>query len=129
MKIYDLVKKLLEEDIDNRNSDKKLIWCVWESTGYVSNGYITFNSFINSRCPNPESIRRCRQKIQETHPELQATLDVRRKRQKKEADKGTFVFRETISDDPIFKQPQDLKYEPYTGTDGRTYYREVQAKT
>ena len=37
MKVYDFIKGMLEKDIKCRNSDKELIWKVWEATAKVKN--------------------------------------------------------------------------------------------
>lgn len=93
MKLYDLVKSLLVEHEELRNSDKRLLWAVWWKKGLVNRDSITRASFYLA--PSAESVTRARRKIQELHPELQATEEkVRRARQQKEETKGTFVFRE-----------------------------------
>lgn len=96
MKLYDLVKELLEESVIYRNSDKKLIWKVWRINGAVNEGsdILTFDKFMSAT--SPESIRRCRQKIQETFPELRASTEVDDERQLKAEEKGTFIYREPI---------------------------------
>jgi hypothetical protein len=93
MKIYDLVKKLLEENQRYRDSDKELIWAVWQRLGFATTS-ITKEQFLLDTCPLPESIRRCRQNIQEHFPNLDASEGVKRARRKKEKEKGAFVFRE-----------------------------------
>lgn len=92
MRLYELIKKLLEEKEDRRNSDKKLMWAVWHKLGYATLS-MSFTDFINPNCPTPESITRARRKIQEEYPELQATDEVERERRKKEEQKGTHVYR------------------------------------
>jgi hypothetical protein len=104
MKTYDRVLQILNNNEKARNSDKHLIWEFWVEEGLASNehevigegiyeeGYIDQVSFI--RATSPESIRRCRQKIQETHPELRPTSEVAIQRRKKQASKGTFIYRE-----------------------------------
>lgn len=37
MKIYDMVKQLLTDNPELRNSDKKLIWEVWEKLDLIEN--------------------------------------------------------------------------------------------
>lgn len=101
IKIYDLVLELLEDHSDTRNSDKKLIWRAWEKLGYVEQGYsLQYEDFM--RAPSCESLRRCRQKIQELNPELQATRRVRAERKHIENQKGTFVFRKTVTEQTRF---------------------------
>lgn len=90
MKVYDLIKKLLTEYPELRSSDKRLIWKVWETQG-LSTTYITKQDFLD-KAELPESIRRARQAVQEAHPDLKGNGNG-----KKEASKGTFVFRERIT--------------------------------
>lgn len=93
MKLYDTVLKLLEDYEQLRNSDKKLIWCVWYKQG-LSNTSITKEDFL--RAKSSESITRARRKVQELHPELQATSTVKMRRAEIERQKGTFVYREQL---------------------------------
>lgn len=93
MKTYDLVKKLLTEYPELRNSDKKLIWKVWEVQG-VAKTYITKQDFME-KAELSETIRRARQLVMEEHPELKGHV----RNSKKEATKGTFAFR-TLT--PVF---------------------------
>jgi hypothetical protein len=71
--IKDSVKKVLEEYPDTRDNDKLLILKVWK-IAYPNLKDWSFREFaikfINNEFPDPESIRRSRQKIQEQHPEL-----------------------------------------------------------
>lgn len=107
MRIYNLVKKLLEENIELRNDDQLLQWKVWEIEGSVKNGCMYYSDFKNAT--NPESIRRARQLVVAEHPELQANETVRKLRHKKELEKGTFGFRQTIEEKPKWE------YNPTTG--------------
>lgn len=102
MKIYDLVKKILEQNNQARNSDKECIWQVYRKLGIVkevewfgSREAIIKENFLAKNVPSSETIRRSRQKIQELYPELQATSSqVRKRRQQKQDTKGTFIYRE-----------------------------------
>lgn len=94
MKLYDIVKNLLSKHKEYRDSDRDLIWAVWEQMGYARNGMLLKSSFINPDCPNTETIRRSRQKIQEENPELQASAKVQQLRKTKELTKGTFIYSE-----------------------------------
>ena len=109
MKIYDLVKNILEENEMARNSDRILIWeaykklrlvdtmdCeVYGSNETKAEEIICRHTFVNSKIPSMESITRARRKIQELHPELEATNNaVRTRRRQKQKSKGTFIFRE-----------------------------------
>lgn len=102
---YDLVKELLTDYPELRDSDKKLIWEVWERlslTYWMSitdQVCITKEDFMNA--PSTESIRRCRQKIQETHPELRGTEKIQRARKAIADQKGTHVYRETVIEEQI----------------------------
>jgi hypothetical protein len=92
MKTYDLIKETLEDCPETRNSDKKLQWKIWTRLGYVEEGYaLQYEDFL--RATSPETIRRCRQKIQELHPELQAIRRVRAERKYIENQRGTHIFR------------------------------------
>lgn len=93
-KLYDLILNLLKEFPAMRSSDKKLIWNVWGYLGYVHNGHIGRQSFMNA--PTPETITRCRRKIQEHKPELRATVQVQNKRKEKEETKGNFIYQEEL---------------------------------
>lgn len=95
MKLYDRVLKILTENKMARNSDKVLIWEVFKETYTVKDGRIDFDAWMNSI--STESVRRCRQKIQETHPELQADNVIQTYRKGIQKQKGTHVFRETIN--------------------------------
>lgn len=97
MKTYDKVKKILTDHPACRDSDKKLIFNYWIMEGTLTKHsgdvYYTYpNRFISGT--SAESITRARRKVQELHPELQATLGVRKNRKKKEEQKGTFIFRD-----------------------------------
>ena len=101
MKIYDLIKITLEDYPETRNSDKKLIWRVWCKLGYIDTGYALYEEDF-MRSPSTETIRRCRQKIQELNPELQATRRIRGLRKSVELQRGTHVFREKVIEQTRF---------------------------
>jgi hypothetical protein len=99
MKIYDLVKKTLIEKPDTRNSDKVLFWEIIRELGLLKfinfpseAAVMTYSNFL--KAPSTETIRRCRQKIQETHLELRASKKVQLERKIIENSKGTYIFRE-----------------------------------
>lgn len=95
MKIYRFVQRLLENEPELRDSDKRLIWAVWTEMGLTyTSDTITRESFMNA--PSEETITRARRKAQELHPELSASRPVRRLRTKKKLSKGTFIFREGL---------------------------------
>lgn len=66
------VKQLLENYPYLRESDNKLIASIWNSEirqrGIGATEF--FRQFGNGRFTSPESIRRCRQKLQQDNPEL-----------------------------------------------------------
>ena len=96
MNIYDLVKQLLTDYPELRSNDKRLIWAVWYKQGIVTESTISRDKFYHE-AEYPESITRARRKVQELNPHLQADLKVKEQREEKQADKGTFIFREEVS--------------------------------
>jgi hypothetical protein len=98
MKVYDIVKNCLEVYPRTRNSDKVLIFRVWEIQGiFRSHGSSSFRVYRDdfiTRAISSESITRARRKIQERHEELRADEPVEKARRKKQATKGTFIYRE-----------------------------------
>lgn len=95
-KIYDIVKDLLIKYPEMRGNDRLLIWNVWGKKGLLSKhgdfNFISRGNFLAS--PSTESIRRCRQKIQERYPELRASKKVQEYRKEIEKQKGTHIYRE-----------------------------------
>jgi len=94
MAIYDLVKKILQENPECRNSDKKLMWEVWIKTGFATRSHMNYGYFMNKACPTPESITRARRKLVNLFPEFDANTQVKAERDQKEKQKGTFIYRE-----------------------------------
>jgi hypothetical protein len=102
-KTHDLVKKVLIDSEQARNSDKECIWQVYKRIGAVKDvewfgdrEAITKETFLSGKLPSFETIRRSRQKIQELHEELRATSSqVRKRRQQLAAQKGTHIYRDT----------------------------------
>lgn len=103
MKVFDQVKKILENDEQSRNSDKHLQWQVLRLQGKIREidwfgstmEVITKDTFLSANTISLETIRRTRQKCQELYPELQATSQtVRVKRKQKQDTKGTWIYRE-----------------------------------
>lgn len=95
--VYDLVKELLGSYPVLRDSDKHLLWTVWGELGLlkrdVEGGYcLTKDSFL--KAPTPETITRCRRKIQELHPNLGPSVNVKKARAEKAETGGNFIFRE-----------------------------------
>lgn len=103
-KLYSLIKTLLTDYPELRDSDRKLKWKVWKDLGFAqvygtndmfkTGWMITEDNYMEA--PNDESIRRCRQKIQETHEELRGTPKVRKLRKEKEKNWGS-IIKEQIS--------------------------------
>lgn len=102
MKLYELIKQLLVQSEVYRNSDKALIWEIWRKQGVINGyGYLSHSNFM-SKAKSPESIRRCRQKVQENCPELKATdTEVKETRDQMAEQKGTFVYRDTVTGDIV----------------------------
>lgn len=95
-KLYDLIKTILTEEPEMRNSDRKLIWRVWETQNVLKwdgygNKYMTYNGFLDAE--NTETIRRTRQKIQEHCPDLKSCESVQKAKDEKRRTKGTFVYK------------------------------------
>jgi ribosomal protein S2 len=101
-KTYDLVKKVLIDSEQARNSDKECIWQVYKRIGAVKDvewfgqrEAIIKENFLSGKLPSFETIRRSRQKIQELHEELKATSSqVRKRRKQLEDQRGTHIFRD-----------------------------------
>lgn len=66
MTIKRIVYDILIVSQECRNSDKKLIWRVYESLGYVDQWTGLLNKEGFMKAPSPESIRRVRQSLQRT---------------------------------------------------------------
>ena len=74
--LKDKIYKLLVNNGHLRNSDLKLIACIWYSEVPNINdltAYEFLQKFSNGQLTNPESIRRSRQKVQEEIPALRGT--------------------------------------------------------
>jgi hypothetical protein len=98
MKTYDLVISILRTHPDTRSSDKRLIWKVWIEQGIIQENnlfeYISREDFWKAK--STETIRRCRQKIQQLHPELKPDHKTVQLRLDISNQKGTFIFRDKI---------------------------------
>lgn len=111
MKLYDLVKELLMESKPMRNSDKLLMWGIWENQGFVKGNRLSREDFFKKTCPTPESVTRARRKVQEHYPALQATEEVRIMREQKEKKKGNFIYQDSIEDPQVtYVQAGDKTY-------------------
>ena len=98
MKVYDFVKRLLEKDVKCRNSDKELIWKVWEATAKVRyiNGKLVLSKEDFLSALTPETITRARRKIVERYPHLKGSEVTELARGLKEKEKGTFIYRDKL---------------------------------
>lgn len=96
MTLFNLVRKLLIERRELRDSDKKLIWEVWRCQGLVDlNDRIGFKDLFFV-ATTPESITRARRKVAELNPHLKGSPSVEHNRRAKRRSKGTFIFRESV---------------------------------
>jgi len=101
MKIYFVVKNLLKQEPKTRDSDRLLIWKVWEKCGYTrfeddpSDDLIYRSDFL--KAPHTESIRRLRQKLQAYYPELRSSKKVQESKNTKEKMAGNFIYQEKIN--------------------------------
>jgi len=95
-KLYDIVRKILEMNPSTRDDDKTLVWATWRHLGHVSGGVMEYETFMSKKCPSPDSITRASRKVREDHPELDATENVKRLRNKKESTKGMFIYHEIV---------------------------------
>lgn len=95
--LYEKIKQLLIDSACYRNSDRRLIWRIWEEQGLTGGGgvYINFGQFMLAT--SPETIRRTRQKVQQDFPELQSDKSVLKVKKSIEAQKGTHVYREPFT--------------------------------
>jgi len=94
-KMYEVIRGMLSDLPYLRNSDKDLIWKVWEYEGHIKHGILIEFDYV--KCTPPETITRCRRKVQQNHPELQATAGVKKSRDSKSKKGGNFVYNEDIN--------------------------------
>ena len=94
MKLYDTVKEILEKYPVTRSNDKKLIWTVYGTLGYIEDKKMKREDFFEA--PNCESITRARRKVQENHPDLEANEYVKKARNFIESKKGNHVYHDEI---------------------------------
>jgi len=110
MKTYDLIKNILINKPETRNSDKLLLTEVFRQMGKIVNEHnwtervwfgdkeaILLEDLISGDLPSYETVARARRKLQEIFPNLEATSSaVRTRRRQKQDTKGTFIFREVV---------------------------------
>ena len=84
IKLYDLVKKLLQEKEELRGDDD-FLYCEVIKNIYPNILNLTAEQFFykrkNYKIPSFESVSRCRRKLQEEHPELRPPKKVQEARQ------------------------------------------------
>lgn len=100
-KVSDLVKDILENDPQSRNSDNFLYLKILEhhSTAkgidvHTMTVPVLLKELDRRTFPGFETVRRSRQKVQATYPELAASGAVRRLRGKNEAEYRDFALSE-----------------------------------
>lgn len=118
--LKELVYKILLEQPETRDSDKKLIWEVWKQSGnvvldesemiYTEYERIEKEDFMSA--PSPESIRRVRQQLQRSDlltgtKLIQPTPKVKEKRVKLSKENGASYM---MGKQPVFN-PDTQKYE------------------
>lgn len=64
MNLNDIVKQVLLNVPETRESSRLLIWEVYKLLGYVKNGYLSQASFFDKNTPHPASIIRRARTIQ-----------------------------------------------------------------
>lgn len=116
MKTYDIVKSILLRDPEARNSDKHLMFRVWEYQGYDITNYGVWME----KAAHPKSIIESRRNLQRDQEEiiktggtippeelLIADEEVIKLRSKLDEQKGTHIFREDVPalpKEPILKK-------------------------
>lgn len=81
MKIYDHVKTILENNSEARDSDHALRQAIYKRLGLADEWGVSWKGL---KKVNPESVRRCRQKIQQNHPHLRGSERTSRARKTKQ---------------------------------------------
>ena len=91
-RVYDKVKSLLQDYPDLRDSDKRLIWVFIKGYPFDFSpmSYEQFNG-----ATEPETITRCRRKIQERFPELRSSKEIQAARSEVARQRGTHIFRKS----------------------------------
>jgi len=91
-KIYYLVKEILTGFPKTRDSDKELLWAVWQREGKVKWEKLDHTDFLTAT--TPESVTRARRKVQQLNVSLRATVATQRKRKEKQQTKGKYIYSE-----------------------------------
>lgn len=94
MNVYDKVEKLLRNNPEYRDSDKKLHLVFMYGEGVLTRqgNQTIFNKEAFMDSTSFETIRRSRQKVVENNPELQASEPVKKMREDIERTQGDFVY-------------------------------------
>lgn len=71
IQIKQIVMKLLEDRASLRDDDNELMVAIWREQTTSAD---FFANFRTGRLTSPESIRRCRQQLQEQHPHLRGEV-------------------------------------------------------
>ena len=95
--LYIIIKQLLIDRPELRDSDKKLLWAVWEKEGHVFAGRLSYGDWISPSLTSAETVTRTRRKLQETIPSLRASIPIQNLRRRRQKSKGTFIYREPIT--------------------------------
>jgi hypothetical protein len=103
MSLKTLIYKLLVKYPELRDSDRLLVWKVWEIQGIASD-YMSKHDFI-AKAEHFENIRRTRQKIQEKYPEVRSSERVQEAKDELADMKGNHVvFADTSVDWEAMRQ-------------------------
>ena len=92
MTAYDRVLKILKENKESRSNDNLLEWIYYSQLGFTENGSFPRSSYLTK--PPSETITRARREVQEHHPELQASEEVKAYREEKRQDFPRWLFDE-----------------------------------
>lgn len=115
----DYVRTILEENEKARNSDNYLYYCIIRKLG-KSNGIdidkMSVTEFFlhmkDYKMPNFETVRRTRQKLQATHPELKACKEVEETRAINEDIYRAYARRKEGKNDRLFNNSKMDDYRP-----------------
>lgn len=78
---YRDVRSILTIYPETRDDDRKLIAQMWFRENEDVTGFQQFlGAFMNGKFTNPDTITRCRRKVQEMHPELRGAKYAERQR-------------------------------------------------
>lgn len=95
-KVQSIVLEGLQKYPATRNSDKMLVWYVYGVLGLIDSGNLSKKAFLDPKTPSGDTITRCRRKLVEEHPELDADPEVKALRDKLELEKGGHVLKAEV---------------------------------